>query len=74
MKTVEMELKELILEKYGSLAEFCKKPSQRSKFHSKTNTHRHNKSPAERLNKRPTGYHICRQRGSNPHAVGLFPC
>ena len=25
MKTVEMELKELILEKYGSLAEFCKK-------------------------------------------------
>ena len=25
MKTVEMELKELILKKYGSLAEFCKK-------------------------------------------------
>jgi predicted transcriptional regulator len=25
MKTVEMELKELILGKYGSLAEFCKK-------------------------------------------------
>ena len=25
MKTVEMELKELILEKYGSLAGFCKK-------------------------------------------------
>lgn len=25
MKTVEMELKELILDKYGSLSEFCKK-------------------------------------------------
>ena len=25
MKTVEMELRELILEEYGSLAEFCKK-------------------------------------------------
>lgn len=25
MKTVEMELKDLILDKYGSLSEFCKK-------------------------------------------------
>ena len=50
------------------------RPFQRSKIRSNINYHSNNKSPAERQIQRPTGYFICRQRGSNPHGMLINSC
>lgn len=50
------------------------RPFQRSKIRSNISYHSNNKSPAERQIQRLAGYFICRQRGSNPHMIGLVAC